>query len=329
MVSAKIAKAINSKSKLLNLSGLRLKSIPSEVAKIKSLEILNLGDNKIKDLRPLGYLPNLKVIYLDSNQIEFISPDFFDSLDLNVLNLSGNHIQDIPDSISNQKNLRRLFLSSNKISFIPESLSELESLEYFSLGNNQLSFIPSSINKLKNLQSFSAYDNQITEIQIDFAELKNLTHLSLANNEITELPTSLSESKSLKSLQVYSNDLKTFPNLENTELPQCRMNLGDNKIEEIHIKNGNLDRLHLYFNPLIGNQLELVKQAKINHLYIDNSQAKKFIVKGRTMKCIKIINNEKMEINSDIYKTVPESIEEKYGLKSRRQQLRERLDSLK
>lgn len=329
MISAKIAKAMYRKSKLLNLADLGIEEVPKSVAKIKSLEILNLGKNKIKELRPLGELPNLKVIYLDSNQIKSIHPEFFDTVNLNVLNLSGNQIQNIPENISSQKKLRRLFLSENKISFLSEFILELESLEYFDLAYNQLTFISASINKLKNLQSFSAYNNQISEIKIDFTDLKKLTHLNLAMNSITELPTSLRKSKSLKSLQAYSNEINIFPNLKDAQLSHCDLNLGDNKIEKIALENGKLNYLHLYFNPLFGNQFELVKRAEVNHLYIDESQTKKFTHNDQTMKCIEVINNKKLEINLNIYKTIPKSIEKKYGLISRSHQLRKRIDNWK
>ncbi len=316
MIEKTIAKAAANKSELLNLSGLRMVEIPLSVLKIKSLKILNLRNNDIKDVTPLFGLPNLEVVYLSGNKIRSIHPEFFNSVNLKVLDLSNNYLENIPETLEHQINLRRLFLASNQLTMLPSSLFFLENLEILSVSSNRIKRIPKKINKLKRLTDLYANNNKITEVAIDFLKLDKLASLYLSSNLLTKLPNSVGKSKTLKRLNVYSNKLTTFPNLENAELSKCEIHLADNHLSEISLSNSKLQELHLYFSPLVRDQLTHLGNAEIKEIYIDHSQINNFRSGDEMPASIRIINNEEMEIRREIYKAIPSSIEEKFGLKS-------------
>lgn len=125
----RIQKAKKNKSKFLDLSNLRLKSIPQE----------------------LWYLTNLSTLYLQDNQLTSISTEIGNLTNLTRLNLVVNQITSIPKEIGNLINLTHLHLGGNKLTSIPEEIGNLTNLTYLGLGGNQLTSIPETIVNLTNL----------------------------------------------------------------------------------------------------------------------------------------------------------------------------------
>ncbi|HRQ71345.1 MAG TPA: hypothetical protein PLW78_13700, partial [bacterium] len=64
------------------------------IEKMVSLKYVELGNNKIKDVTPLGKCVNLRDLELDNNEIEDASP-LKDLVNLTRLNISNNSISDI------------------------------------------------------------------------------------------------------------------------------------------------------------------------------------------------------------------------------------------
>lgn len=324
-VEEKISKAREENANLLNLADLGLEEIPSTINELVSLKILNLRNNRIKEISSLEGLENLNVIYLDNNQIEQIAPQFFDTINLTVLNLANNLLDKIPDSISKQTKLKRLFLSSNSLSYLPEVVFELKELEVLAIGNNDIKVISRSINNLEKLKVFRLNRNQIDSVDIDFSKMKSLAEVDLSENKLSEFTSNIKEAEQLKRLHLYSNNLQAPLDFSGVDLRDCVVNLGDNRIEEVFFGNGRLKELHLYFNPLMKNHLKEFIQVEIESIFIDNNQVDNFIINDKTVEALKVINNSAMQIKEGIYKAIPQSIEEKYGLKSRYQLLLEKM----
>ena len=83
------------------------------VGKCKNLEVLDLGKNKIKSLKPLAGLLSLKKLVLPKNQISSVAP-LAGLANLEVLELSYNQIKD-PMPLSGLKKLYHVNLSGNPI----------------------------------------------------------------------------------------------------------------------------------------------------------------------------------------------------------------------
>ena len=89
----------------------------------------------IKNLRGLETAKELRLLYLDSNQISDLTP--LANLDLLYLSLSGNQISDLTP-LANLDNLRHITLNSNNVSNL-SLLTTLPSLKRLHVRNNPLS----------------------------------------------------------------------------------------------------------------------------------------------------------------------------------------------
>ncbi|ODV84288.1 hypothetical protein CANARDRAFT_29171 [[Candida] arabinofermentans NRRL YB-2248] len=93
-----------------------IKSIPPEIAMLKTLTTLNLACNRL-----------------------FTLPDSFSELqNLKILNLSSNRFKSIPDPVMKIQGLQRLDLAYNSISVLSEQMVNLASLEVLQLSANKL-----------------------------------------------------------------------------------------------------------------------------------------------------------------------------------------------
>ncbi len=102
----------------ISLAFNRFAGIPAQLNQYKSLEHLNIPNNRIRDLTGIG---NIK--------------------SLHYLNLSGNRIANIPDEIENLQNLMELDLSNNRIKKVNTGITKLKNLKILNLKGNKIPFV--------------------------------------------------------------------------------------------------------------------------------------------------------------------------------------------
>ncbi|XP_071576144.1 uncharacterized protein [Temnothorax nylanderi] len=279
---------------LLDLCDLDLLEIRENAFKNVSTDTLHLDlGNRISVLKRESFrgLPNLKVLYLDSNVVPLSGHLFADLRHLQLLSLMFNKIDSIPkdsfaglssliwlylgyndieaieaESFSNlNPGVESLYLDKNKISRVaPDSFAGLTELNYLYLDYNQLEDLPSGafrgLNKLKKLY---LNDNRITSVSRSLLrDLVGLERLYLQQNEISALePDTFRDLSQLKHLNLSGNKLShivvgTFAGLSNLE----DITLSDNGIHTVD--NGTFADLvklrYLYFG---GNNFEIDKEV--------------------------------------------------------------------
>ena len=223
----------------LDLSGLKLKEVPSEVAELSGLETLRLNNNQITAIpEVLGRLTNLQWLDLDNNQIAAIPEVLGRLTNLQRLYLHNNQITAIPEVLGRLTNLQRLYLHNNQITAIPEALGRLTNLQRLDLDNNQITTIPEVLGRLTNLQTLYLADNQITAIPEVLGQLTNLHTLSLAHNQITVIPEVLGRLTNLQMLHLAENQITAIP--------------------EVLGRLDKLTRLFLHGNPGLGLPAEIL-----------------------------------------------------------------------
>lgn len=115
-------------------------SIPPELGKLKSLQLLMLSNNLLSESIPdaLSGMSSMRYLYLSGNQLSGHIPNSFCNMNnLTVLSLSNNNLSGEINSIfSNLTSLEKLLLSNNKFSGDFPFLGRLPNLSDLDLSNN-------------------------------------------------------------------------------------------------------------------------------------------------------------------------------------------------
>jgi Leucine-rich repeat (LRR) protein len=116
----------NNKLVELNLPNNIIESIPIEISKLIELSIINLNNNRLKEIpKFFKYLTGLSILEMENNFIEIIPKELEKCKSLKVLKLSNNNIREVPYFITQLPNLEYLFLRDNKIEILPEKVASI------------------------------------------------------------------------------------------------------------------------------------------------------------------------------------------------------------
>ncbi|KAI8855032.1 Endonuclease/exonuclease/phosphatase [Chytridium lagenaria] len=135
--AARTANGLGANSESLGNSALSLVN-PSE--KASEWTILDLGGMQIKNLSAeLFRYTFLTTLYLNHNNLTFLSTDISKLSSLVILDLSGNRLTSVPAELGLLVSLRELLLFDNQLTFLPPELGSLFQLEILGLEGNPLS----------------------------------------------------------------------------------------------------------------------------------------------------------------------------------------------
>ncbi|KAL3660937.1 hypothetical protein V7S43_013953 [Phytophthora oleae] len=180
----------------LTLSGQVLTAIPSFVASLKELQVLDLRDNRLTSISSaLGAMKSLRALNLSDNLLRdasfTVSDDVWSQLEvLTELRLSGNKITSLPGALVAIPNLSTLDLSSCALRWIRGEVvknwkgkSRLATLD---LHSNSLTSLPEEIQVLfGTLRRLYLHQNHLANLPASVAELIQLEELSLSQNQLT------------------------------------------------------------------------------------------------------------------------------------------------
>lgn len=197
----KIKEAKKSNAYKLDLSGLGLTEVPSELSQLTQLKELNLTGNKLTYISGLDKLIQLTILNLGHNQLDKIN------------------------GIEALNQLRELYLGYNKLNKIT-GLERLTELVKLALHNNFITKI-NGLEQLKKLTFLHLHRNRIKKIE-GLETLTKLMDLALSDNQLKEI-CGLEKLSQLKILYLHANQIKAIKGLESlTKL--YYLQLTDNQI---------------------------------------------------------------------------------------------------
>lgn len=149
----------------LDMSSCKLTEIPDIIMEIKTLEELNLSENKnIKRLpESIGNLKSLRVLELRWLSLEELPESIGNLTYLHKLDLTYNWLQYLPQSIGNLINLRELILYGNNLKALPKSVENLKNLKKLNLTKNLLEEVPKFLSNLKHLRDLTYQYNEFNK----------------------------------------------------------------------------------------------------------------------------------------------------------------------
>ena len=210
---------------------------------MKNLEILNLDNNKITNIKAINKLDNLKHLYLlgDNNIVELKQiEDIISNLDL--LKVSTESLKTILNCDENK--ITTLNLMGSQLTEIPD-LSKLTKLSKVNISSNPNISNFDMLSKTISLTYLSMSNNNLHGRMIDFAKLTNLVYLDLSNNTLW--------SEELENLKVLKNNTNLTINLSNnaiidaTALLELNPNTKINLTGNINLSQESKDKLKSRF----------------------------------------------------------------------------------
>ena len=114
----------------LNLSGLDLAFIPSEIGQLRNIRHLDLSDNQLSELpSAIGQLTMLERLDLSYNSLTSLPAEIGQLSKLNILDLSNNQIPVLPPIIGQLGGLSELNISFNRLTTLPAVIGQLSKLQ--------------------------------------------------------------------------------------------------------------------------------------------------------------------------------------------------------
>ncbi|TQD93885.1 hypothetical protein C1H46_020499 [Malus baccata] len=177
----------------LNLSGSKIKELPSSINNLTGLRFLNLEDCKeLKSLPSVIHMRSLKTLNLSGCSSLEMFPEILEVMEgLEGLDLSGSKIKELSSSINNLTELRYLRLKDCKeLKSLPSSICQLKSLSYLSLsGCTKFEVFPNIEENMEGLRVLHLDGTSIKELPPSIERLQQLESLNLRNCEsLVHLP---------------------------------------------------------------------------------------------------------------------------------------------
>ncbi|CAN6543220.1 unnamed protein product [Malus baccata var. baccata] len=198
----------------LHFSYCNLYHIPTGIANLTSLKVLDLSDNYFNSTIPqVNTLPSLLVeLHMSFCKLYHIPSGIANLTSLKVLDLSGNHFNStIPQVNTLPSLLVELHLSVCELYHMPSGIANLTSLKVLDLSGNYFnSTIPQWLYSLNHLESLDLSSNAFHgEISSSLGNLTALVDLSLAYNQLEGgIPNSLGNLCKLTSFDLSSNNFR-------------------------------------------------------------------------------------------------------------------------
>jgi len=120
----------------LKASGKDFSKLPESLNNMTYLQILNIGNNKLKSLPVLDQLTALKTVYIHSNSLESFNDVFVNSRKIEFISAANNALKKLPPELVNMS-LKTLNVANNKLKTIPPELKEIKTLVNLDLSQNE------------------------------------------------------------------------------------------------------------------------------------------------------------------------------------------------
>lgn len=239
----------------LDLSGLRLRSLPPRIAQLPQLTELNLAENRLETLPPeLSQFTHLTRLNLSNNPLARIPPAIGQFSKLTRLDITQTPLCDLPPEIGMLAGLTRLYLDHNRLENLPPEIARLTGLTRLGLSHNLLATFPPEVAQLEKLTRLDLSHNRLRILPPEIGRLTILTVLDLSHNPLESLPPEIGQLAKLTVLNTSSTNLTTLPAELGRLASLTELDLAGNPLtslpETLRFLE-NLDRLFLHDIPAL------------------------------------------------------------------------------
>jgi small GTP-binding protein len=226
----RIAAAKEAGSSSLDLSAMKLTSLPDSLAELNDLQEINLSGNGFTTFpEVVTRLRRLRKLTLSNNSLDTFPRTIRSLEELEELLLDHNRFASIPPWIACLRRLQRLDLSHNVIevlqpasdrasktlngkkSVIPSRRWNLPRLAQVNLSANRIQQIPDDVKLLGGLRVVDVSDNLISSLPESIGAMTSLERVMASRNLLTKIPDTVRKLAQLKHLDLSNNQLKELP----------------------------------------------------------------------------------------------------------------------
>lgn len=187
----------------LNLYNNNISGLPRFIGGLMNLTTLNVGRNRLEDIRVVTLLTGLENLYIDHNKIKGLPIHISQLVNLKIIWADNNEIEYVTKGVYHLPKLRELYLNNNKIVVVSNEIDCLQNLKILRLDNNFIRDIPTEIGNLILLKDLSVDNNKLTSLPCELGNLSFLKFFSMHNNEVECIPREISDTTMLGSIVVY------------------------------------------------------------------------------------------------------------------------------
>lgn len=171
-----------------------LHTLPDEFERLTQLRYLNITETTALNPLPavVGRLKNLRRLEANGNGYTTFPDAIANLTELRILYMNCNQMAVLPDTIGRLACLEVLNMSVNHLTTLHDGFAGLTRLQDLCLCNNRFEEIPSALMHLTQLRKLSMSRNLISTLPTWIGQLSGLTRLCLTNNRpVFRLPESM------------------------------------------------------------------------------------------------------------------------------------------
>lgn len=251
----RIGDCIRRRRTVLDLSGLRLRSLPPKIAQLPQLTELNLADNRLETLPPeLSQFTHLTRLNLSNNPLARVPSTIGQFSKLTRLDITHTPLRDLPPEIGMLAGLTGLYLDHNRLENLPPEIARLTGLTRLDVSHNTLTAFPPEFAQLAKLTRLDLSHNRLKSLPSAIGQLTMLTVLDLSHNPLESLPPEIGRITKLAVLKSSNTDLTFIPDEIGQLANLTELSLSGNPLTALpenlrELKN--LDRLFLHDDPAL------------------------------------------------------------------------------
>jgi len=218
---------------LLDFQLNRISSLPPQISALQSLICLKLGSNQLTSLEPICSLTGLELLHVKKNKIETLPNRLYSLLKLREIDLGSNLLTSLSSKIALLTGIKLLKLKKNRISSLPQEIYSLPSLRGLDISNNPLPSLSSSIGSLAQAMFLNLSGIGIDTLPIEIGKLTKLDYLKLEKNRLSSFPDEFFSLQGLRELIVNNNIFTSIPTNISNLTSLIRLEFNNNQISSL------------------------------------------------------------------------------------------------
>jgi len=272
--------------------------LPSEIGKMKNLEVLILNSHLFKTVpSSIGELKALKYLNIAKSDLTHLPAEITKLTNLRCLDLTNSDLEALPTNLGNMKALERILLKSSYVKEVPSSIGELKALKVLDLTSTDIKTLPSTIGMVTSLEQL-LLSTYLKRLPVEIGGLKKLKYLNLGYTGMGKLTESIGDLRNLYELDLSEIRAKELPKSMEQLVQLGRLNLSYTNLDKL-VKFPNLRMLDLAYANIENIKEDIGALTSLRHLELTFNEFRKTLPESirnlKNLEHLSLLRNEKLK----------------------------------